>query len=67
MKSLLRLRTFALLAMFIFLVFTVTSCMVMAKPGKGNNGKHKGWKKGKGNKHGQNNATPWEPVENSKV
>lgn len=69
MKKLLKLRTFALLAMFMFLVFTVTSCMVIAKPGrsgKGNNGKHKGWHKGKGNPHSQINATPWEPVENTK-
>ncbi|OFX23067.1 MAG: hypothetical protein A2041_06040 [Bacteroidetes bacterium GWA2_31_9b] len=69
MKNLLKLRTFALLAMFMFLVFTVTSCMVvpMGKPGKGNNGNHKGWHKGKGNKHSQINTTTFKTNKNSKV
>ncbi|HAF27878.1 MAG TPA: hypothetical protein DCG75_02420 [Bacteroidales bacterium] len=73
MKNLLKLRTIALLAMFLFLVFTVTSCMVLPAPGSGkpgrhgNKGKHKGFRKGKGNPHGQRNATPWESVENVKV
>ncbi|MBN2756895.1 MAG: hypothetical protein JXR51_06920 [Bacteroidales bacterium] len=69
MKKLLRLKTFALLAMFGFLLFTVTSCIVFPKTGKsrkGNNGKHKGWHKGKGNKHSQNSAIPWVYIENSK-
>ncbi|OFX83955.1 MAG: hypothetical protein A2W99_03630 [Bacteroidetes bacterium GWF2_33_16] len=69
MKNLLKLRTFALLAMFMFLVFTVTSCMVVpiGKPGKGNKGNHKGWHKGKGNKHSQISTTPFETNKNSKV
>jgi hypothetical protein len=62
MKIILKLKTIALLFTFLFLVFTVTSCMVIPKsgrPGKGNNGKHKGWRKGKGNPHSQISATPW--------
>jgi len=74
MKKILKLRTFVLLAALMFLVFTVTSCMIvpLGKPGKGNNGKHKGHHKSKGNKvkgkhSSQNTATPWEPIETSKV
>lgn len=69
MKKLLKLRTIALLAIFLFIVFTVTSCMVIPKPGrpgKGNRGKHKGRRADIGNPPVQNNATPWEFVENSK-
>ncbi len=72
-KNLLKLRTFALLAIFMFFVFTVTSCMVLpkpgrqGKPGKVNKGKHKGWRKGKGNKHTQSIATPWESIEYTKA
>ena len=69
MKRLLKLKTFALLAMFMFLVFTVTSCMVLPKsgrPGKGNRGKHKGWRAEIENPQTQNSATPWEPVEYAK-
>ncbi len=68
MKKLLKLRTFALLAMFMFLLFTVTSCMIVPKsgrPGKGNRGKHKGWRSDKGNLQTQSIATPWESFENT--
>jgi hypothetical protein len=67
MKNLLKLRTFALLAMFMFLVFTVTSCMVLPKPRRVNKGKHKGWNKGKGNKHSQSIANPWDSTEYTKA
>ncbi|MBI9068901.1 MAG: hypothetical protein JEZ09_16515 [Salinivirgaceae bacterium] len=68
MKKILRLKIVALLAMFMFIVFTTTSCVAVLKsgnPGNGNNGKHKGWHKGKGNPHKQSSATPWESIENS--
>ncbi len=69
MKKLLKLRTFALLAMFMFLVFTVTSCMVLPKPGKrgkGNRGKHMGRRASIETPRTQSCATPWESVEYAK-
>jgi len=69
MKRLLKLKTFALLAMFLFLVFTVSSCMVLprpGKPGKGNRGKHKGRRADIKIPQTQSCATPWELAENVK-